>query len=93
MKKKQEFQRADLLVIYWHDITSVDSWLKITDAENYKPISVVSCGWFLNQDKDSIRLTNTICNDECNVLVIPLAVVDDIKTVEYDRDNDDDEGE
>ncbi len=40
-----------------------------------------------------IVLTNTICNDECNVLVIPLAVVDDIKTVEYDRDNDDDEGE
>lgn len=82
---KTKFKPAELLVIYWHDITSVDGWLSSEDAATQQSISAVSVGWFVNDDDDCIRITNTLCDDQHNILVIPKGVIDKVKLIKYDR--------
>jgi hypothetical protein len=82
---KKSFKQADLLVIYWKDITSVDSWLDNEIADSYPALEVVSVGWFVNQDEECIRVTNTISTTQRTILVIPKGVITDIKIAKYER--------
>jgi hypothetical protein len=84
---KTKFKTTELLVCYWHDITSVDVWIKIDDARIQTPVEVASVGWFLNDDGGCIRLISSLCDDSCNVIVIPKGNIDRIQVVKYNRKN------
>lgn len=82
----KKLKQGDLLVIDWIDITSVDGWIEPVDADNKQPCAVVSVGWFLNDNDNCLRLSNTVSDDSYNVLVIPKGVVQKVQVVKYDRE-------
>lgn len=82
---KTDYNKGDLLVVHWHDITACENWLSQEVAENYATLEIVSCGWFLNNNDGNLRMARTVCNDECDVIVIPLSVIDSIQKATYKR--------
>ncbi len=80
---KTNYNKGDLLVVHWRDITACESWLSVEVAETYQTIEIISCGWFLNNDDGNLRMARTICNNECDVIVIPLSVIDSIQKATY----------
>lgn len=58
-----KLRKEDVIEVHWIDITTTASWKTIEEAENYIPTSCYSVGYFLNEDKDVIRLSATK-NDE-----------------------------
>jgi hypothetical protein len=81
------FKYADLLVCYWNDIVSSDSWISQEEAGKTESLECVSVGWLLNQDAMVIRLASTIGdNDDVGgVIVIPKGVITKVKRVIYNR--------
>ena len=85
--KKKPLKKGDLVVVYWVDITSNDGWNSVQVVEEYQPFEMASVGWWINDQDGVIRLASTVCQNDgtSNVLVIPQAVVRDIRPAKYER--------
>ncbi len=84
-EEKLEFQVGDLLVVHWTDISSYDGWHEVEEAKQLPLIDVNSVGWFVNTDKDSLRISSTLADSGQNVLVIPKSVIKEIQVLEYEN--------
>lgn len=76
---KQLLKKNDLIVIKWSDAIENSSWLSVEKASQEPLAKCMSIGWFLNQDKEAIRISATLGDDGTrNVNVIPIKWVEKI---------------
>lgn len=77
---------GDLLVIKLRDVTSNTSWLSDEVAQEYPAQVMAVCGWYVNRDKEVIRITNMVvgCGDK-TIVVIPRGFLKSVKVIPYDR--------
>ena len=71
--KPRSYKFNSVLVVDWIDIVSESSWLSPHDARNLNPCRCKTVGFFLSQDEDCIRLSQSIQLDdtERDVTTIP----------------------
>jgi len=77
---------GDLLVIKLWDIITNQNWLPDDKAQNLSAMGCATVGWFVNKDKDFIRITNLVSDDgDKTITVIPKGFLRSVKIVTYDR--------
>ena len=82
----KKIKEGTLLLITWNDIVANCSWLSDIVAQSYPATGCKDIGWFINDDKYNIRITNSVNSDgEKSVTVIPKGVIRDIKTIKYKK--------
>lgn len=64
-----------MLLITWWDIVEDPDWQDTGKAEITGTATCQTLGFYLNKDKDCVRLSSTISQDQRNVIVIPLGCV------------------
>ena len=53
------------VLIEWVDISSFDgSWMEMSDARQYKPLTVKTCGWVVVETSEYITLVSSVSDDE-----------------------------
>lgn len=79
-----KLKKGDCLVVKWLDVTQRNDWLSEEDAGRAPPAVCRSVGFFLNETKDVIRISDSVCSDtDRNVTVIPRGCV--LKIRRWDR--------
>lgn len=75
-------KKNTLIEVDWIDIVSDSSWMSEQKAVNYPAMQCKSVGYFVNEDKNVLRLSATIQLDkepERDITVIPKGVVKKIR--------------
>lgn len=62
-----KYKFGDRLEIQWVDIETRCSWTDIKDAINHSPKLYFDIGYYLNEDKESFRIYNSIDGDKEDV--------------------------
>jgi len=76
-----------LLVITLWDLTDCNTWLSDKVAQEWPAMLCKLVGWFINKDKDVIRISSNICGDgDKTITVIPRGSIKNISIVTYDRE-------
>lgn len=70
-----------MLLVEWTDIMEDPTWMDHDKAEEEKPESCLSLGFYLNHDKHCVRLSSTITKHQRNVVVIPLGCIKKVRKV------------
>ena len=77
---------GDLLVIKLYDLTSNNTWLSDDVAQDYPASECAICGWYVNSDKEVLRVTDKVVGDgDKTITVIPRGSLKSVKVVPYDR--------
>lgn len=77
---------GDLLVIKLLDLTGNNNWLPDEVAQDYPASLCAVCGWYVNHDKEVLRITNMVVGDgDKTILVIPRGFLKSIKEIPYDK--------
>lgn len=67
-----KFKKNDAIVVKWEDIAAYYEWHPEAEAEEKPAITCLTLGFYLNETKKWLRLSDTICSDgDRNVTVIP----------------------
>jgi len=86
MTKWDKIKEGTLLVVSWDDILARNVWLSDKDAQETQPAHCKSVGWFVNDDKNNIRLTSTVAEDgDKDVVVIPKGCIRKVQVIKYKR--------
>lgn len=86
IKDWDKIKEETLLLISWEDIVMVSGWLSDENAQDMKPASCKTIGWFVNDDKNNIRLTGTVSEDgDKDIVVIPKGCVRKVQIIKYKR--------
>ncbi len=73
---KEKYKYGDLLLVSWKDIVSDVSWSSMESASALLPADCKSVGWFLNEDKEVIRIFSHVNDLHCSdYTVIPKGVI------------------
>jgi len=84
--KLPRMKPGDLLVIKLLDLTSNSGWLPDDIAQDYPASECAVCGWYVNHDKEVIRITDKVVGDgDKTITVIPKGFLKSVKVVPYDR--------
>ncbi|MDP1614747.1 MAG: hypothetical protein Q8L68_03025 [Methylococcales bacterium] len=79
-----KLKKNDAIVVKWLDIVQEDTWQSEDSASKFNPIICHTLGFFLNEDKQLIRLSDSIASDgDRNVIVIPRGCI--LKIGRWDR--------
>lgn len=79
-----KIKAGTLLIVTWNDIVEVANWTSDEDARNLKPTVCKTVGWFVNDDKDVVRLTWSVAEDgDKSVVVIPKGCIQDVRNTRY----------
>lgn len=82
----KKVKAGTLLLITWDDIVANCSWLADDKAQAYPPVMCKDIGWFVNDDKLNIRITNSVNSDgEKSLTVIPKGVIRKVQVIKYKR--------
>jgi len=82
----KKIEPATLLLITWDDIVSDCSWLADVKAQNYQPTHCKDIGWFINDDKLNVRISNSVNSDgEKSITVIPKGCVRFVQVIKYEK--------
>jgi hypothetical protein len=74
----------DAILVKWIDIVQENGWHSEQDAGKLEPVVCRTLGFFVNETKRVIRLSDTLSSDgERNVTVIPKGVI--LKIRRWDR--------
>lgn len=85
IKNWSKIKAGTILVVTWNDIKSDSSWTGDEEAQDFQPALCKNVGWFVNEDKDNIRLTWSVCDDgDKSIEVIPKGCVVDVKRIKYE---------
>jgi len=64
--------KNDAILCKWEDIAQYNEWSDEKDASEKSVATCLSLGFYLNETKRLLRLSDTICSDgDRNVTVIP----------------------
>ena len=81
-----KIKAGTLLVISWDDIVSDSSWVPDDKAQKCQPTACKDTGWFVNDDKLNIRITNSVNSQgEKSITVIPKGVIRKVQVIKYKR--------
>ncbi len=73
-----------LLIVTWIDTTETSEWTPDEEAQDRQPATCKTVGWFVNDDKDNIRLTWSVAEDgDKSIGVIPKGCIKDVKRINY----------
>ncbi len=79
-------KEGTLLIISWDDILDRTAWLSDREAQDTQPASCKTVGWFVNDDKLNIRLTDSVAGDgDKSVVVIPKGCVRNVQIIKYKK--------
>ena len=71
-----KLRKNDAIVVKWVDITQENGWHSECDAGEFNPIICHTLGFYLNETKRLIRLSDTISSEgDRNITVIPKGCV------------------
>lgn len=77
-----KLKKDQIVEIIWDDITSDSSWIKDSKAEEYQPVRCMSIGYYCNETKKFIRISDTVNSMlERSVLVIPKGCIFSMKRI------------
>lgn len=75
-----KLKKNDLIVCEWEDIAAYYDWTPDADASEKPAITCLTTGFYLNETKRWLRVSDTICSDgDRNVTVIPKGCILKIK--------------
>ena len=78
-----KLKKDDLIIIKWEDIIQYDDWIAENKASEKALVSCLTVGFYLNETKRWIRLSDTICSDtDRNVTVIPKGCILKIRRID-----------
>jgi len=84
MTNWKNIKEGTLLLISWDDILMVSGWLSDNGAQNTEPAHCKTVGWFVNDDKNNIRLTGTVSEDgDKDIVVIPKGCARKVQRIKY----------
>lgn len=84
MTNWKNIKEGTLLLISWDDIIMVSGWLSDDSAQDMGPAHCKTVGWFVNDDKNNIRITGTVSEDgEKDIVVIPKGCVRKVQRIKY----------
>ena len=82
----ENIKEGTLLLVSWMDIIDKSSWTSDAEAQTMQPMLCKNIGWFVNSDKDSIRLTHSVAEDgEKSIFVLPKGCIKKIQKIKYGR--------
>ena len=85
IKNWSRIKEGTALIVTWNDIKSDPGWNNDTEAHEFQPAYCKNIGWFVNDDKDNIRLTWSVCDDGDKAIeVIPKGCIIDVKRINKD---------
>lgn len=75
-----KLKKDEIVEILWADITTEDNWMEEKKASKFLPYICKSVGYFLNEDEDLIRISDTIgvTDTERSINVIPRGCIKSI---------------
>lgn len=79
MPRQRKPRKDEIIAVIWEDAVQIASWLSDKEASNKPLDEVKSVGFFLNEDKKTIRISGSLSGQERDVLVIPRGWVKRIK--------------
>lgn len=81
--------KGDLIVVYWEDAIEDISWTSLKTVESQKVPLCKNVGWFINEDKDCVRLSNSIMCDEKELdvgySIFPKGIIINIEKIQDDE--------
>ena len=87
IKNWSKIKEGTLLLITWHDIVNNNSWVEYEKAKKQPPCICKDIGWFVNEDKLNVRITNsTNTEGELSITVIPKGCIRGIQKIKYERE-------
>lgn len=82
----KKIKEGTLLLITWIDIVEDASWSNDEKFQNMQPALCKSVGWFINDDKLSVRIACSVAFDgDKSGAVIPKGVIHDVKVIKYKK--------
>jgi hypothetical protein len=79
-----KIKEGTLLLVSWNDIVEDSSWISDKKAQTYPSPLCKTVGWFINDDKLSIRLSWSVAdNGDKSIGVIPKGCIRDVKKINY----------
>jgi len=71
-----KLKKDDIVEIQWLDIIASSAWHKEEQASRFNPADCKSLGYFLNEDKNCVRISSTVGMERSNgrerdIIVIP----------------------
>ena len=78
----RRYKKNTMLLIDWVDIMDDPAWMNHEKAAETPADACQSLGFYLNHDKDVVRVSSTISKDERNVVVIPVGCITKVRKVE-----------
>ena len=86
IKDWSKIKEGTLLIITWDDIMACCSWTEDKVAQEFPTSKCKTVGWFINEDKLNIRVTDTVNSDgEKTVAVIPKGCIRKVQVIKYKR--------
>ena len=82
-----KFKSNDLVLVLWFDINQNPTWLPRTEALLKKSPVCASVGFFIEEDKSSLKLSSSIClcDDECDSLIIPKGCIKKVYNIQKNK--------
>ncbi len=78
-----KLKKNDLVLIKWEDIIQYDDWIAENKASEKSLVSCLTVGFYLNETKRWIRVSDTICSDtDRNVTIIPKGCILKIRRID-----------
>lgn len=79
-----KYKKNEILEVHWEDVETDNDWQKEERAGKFALPQCLTIGYFLNQDKNCIRVSHTVqVNKEKDrdVTVMPKGVIKDIRRI------------
>lgn len=79
---KKSLTRGTPITVTWVDITGKSDWIDTEDFDRETPVTIITRGIFISQDKKFLKIASTYHKDISQIAdrsIIPLSVIEDIK--------------
>lgn len=77
--RPKKFEKYSKLEIEWVDILDNNAWQDEVEVNKVEPIKVKTIGYFLRNNKKSLIIAHSVCEDSsCDTMAIPFGVIKNI---------------
>lgn len=77
----RRYKRDTMLLIEWRDIVADPTWRNHVIAEKQETVICTTLGFYINHDKNVVRVSTTIAKEQRDVTVIPLGCIIKVRKV------------
>ena len=83
-RDKRPPEEGDIILVRWHDTTGRGRWVDRPEAKKDKALSINTVGYYLNEDKQVVRLHSQSCDEDKQVSdthVLPKGMIKSISVI------------